>query len=81
MLVRAYLLTWGILLVAALAFLATGNFSMFTGVVFGFLAFGMTFMGMMSVLPSMVAHPEPPKPIVREPAKETAGVFGVLKSA
>lgn len=87
MLVRIYWLMWALLILAALIIYAAGNFTMLTAVVFGFLAFGMTFMGMMSVLPGMVAHPPRIKPakvetgpveIVRQPAIET---FRVLKSA
>jgi hypothetical protein len=37
--------------------LVTGNFTAMMLVVFGFIAFGMVFMGMMNVLPTVVAHP------------------------
>ena len=52
--VKIYTLIWFIVLsVAAMLFLM-GNFTMFTGVVFGFIAFGLIFTGMMCVLPSTV---------------------------
>jgi hypothetical protein len=35
----------------------SGVFTLLTAVVFGFIAFGMTFIGMMCVLPSAVSHP------------------------
>lgn len=41
--------------VAGVLFLI-GNFSMVTTVVFGFICFGLVFMGMMCVLPSTVGH-------------------------
>ena len=36
-----------------------GAFTMLAGVVFGFVAFGLIFAGMMCVLPAQVAHPHP----------------------
>lgn len=41
--------------------IVTGNFTMLTSVIFGFIGFGLVFMGMMSVLPATIAHPAPPK--------------------
>ena len=87
MLVRIYWSTWALVALAAGVLFAAGMFTMVTVVVFGFLAFGLTFMGMMNVLPSTVAHPSSPKPAkaepkvaetVRQPAVET---FRILKSA
>lgn len=84
--VKSYLATCGVFLLVALAFLATGNFTMMTGVVFGFLAFGLTFAGMMCVLPATVSHPAPAKvaaertPVVSARAVPAKG-FGTLKSA
>lgn len=86
--VKAYLYTWGMFLLAALALLLTGNFTMLTAVVFGFIAFGLVFLGMMNVLPLAVAHQSEPKLIeapipARGVARETAPAkgFHVLKSA
>lgn len=61
MLVKIYWLLCSLVVVVALTFLVTGTLTMFTAVVLGFIAFGMTFMGMMSVLPTLVAHPSPIK--------------------
>ena len=86
MLVKVYWMTWGVTGLAALLLFAAGSFTMLTGVVFGFIAFGLTFMGMMGVLPVVVSHPEPAK-VERatealQPMRETpARVFGVWKSA
>ena len=87
MLVKAYWMIWGVFGLAALLLFAAGSFTMLTGVVFGFVAFGLTFMGMIGVLPFMVSHPAPPKeeqvpaPAL-QPARETpAKVFGIWKSA
>jgi hypothetical protein len=58
--VRFYKMTWLVFLaVVALTYL-TGNLTPIVGVVFGFIVFGMVFMGMMSVLPAGITHPEPP---------------------
>ena len=87
MLVKAYWMTWGASTVAALAFFAAGSFTMVTGVVFGFIAFGLTFMGMMGVLPVIVAQPAPlveekVKAQALQPMRETpAKAFGIWKSA
>ena len=64
MLTRIYVGLWfAVILTAGVIFLA-GNFTMLTAVVFGFIAFGLVFMGMMCVLPSSVAHPRPIQPEV-----------------
>jgi hypothetical protein len=87
MLVKGYWMIWGVFGLTALLLFAAGSFTMLTGTVFGFIAFGLTFMGMMGVLPAMVSHPAPPKeekaqaPVL-EPTRETpAKVFGIWKSA
>jgi hypothetical protein len=52
-------LYWGIWIVGILivgGFYLTGNFTPIAAVVFGFMSFGMVFMGMMSVLPSTITH-------------------------
>ena len=73
-------------LAAALVFV-TGNFTMFSAVVFGFIAFGLIFMGMISVLPVAVSHPTAPKEKVAKPVEirtgnaKTATAFGSWKSA
>ena len=59
MLTKIYTGLWAIFLLAAAIIFVTGNFTMFVGVVFGFVAFGMVFMGMMGVLPATVVHPAP----------------------
>lgn len=59
--VKVYWLLW-LVLAATAAFLFVGGFmTMTTVVVFGFISFGMTFMGMMGVLPLVVSHPAPAK--------------------
>lgn len=54
MLTKIYFALWAVILLAALGFFATGNLTPVTLVVFGFVSFGMVFMGMMSVLPTAV---------------------------
>ena len=57
--VRFYQMTWLIFILVVAAFLFTGNLTPIVGVVFGFIIFGMIFMGMMSVLPTSIVHPAP----------------------
>jgi hypothetical protein len=87
--VKPFLMICGLTALAALLFFVTGNFTMLTAVVFGFIAFGLTFMGMMNVLPIAVTHTTPAK--VEEPtpapvqveanAASPARVFNTWKSA
>ncbi len=73
--VKAYWTLWLIVAVAAAIFLLAGAMTTSTVIVFGVISFGMTFMGMMNVLPAMVSHPEPRKEEVEKPEK-TAAVAG-----
>ncbi len=74
MIVRIYEVLWlAIVLVGALLFVA-GQLTLTVGLVLGFVAFGMVFMGMMGVLPATISRPTPAKPIdsdhlVESPAK------------
>ena len=61
MLVKLYEILWGVIALAAVIFFLTGNFTELVGVVFGFLCFGMVFMGMISVLPDSMSHHPPAK--------------------
>ena len=54
---RFYGLLWIVFAVSAGVSLLAGVFTMLTAVVFGFVAFGLVFVGMMCVLPGQVAHP------------------------
>lgn len=88
MLLKIYFTLWALLLTAVGIMLVSGTFTMMAAVVVGFISFGMTFMGMISVLPSAVVHspaagPEPIslKPKVQARAVETQPAFTVLKSA
>ena len=56
MIVKIYALIWVVGIAAAAVFYLTGNLTPVMKVVFGFLTFGMVFMGMMGVLPITVAH-------------------------
>src|SRR5690349_5805164 len=56
--VKLYAALWGCLLMIAGGLALTGNFTNMTAVAYGFISFGMIFMGMMSVLPSLVSTPE-----------------------
>jgi hypothetical protein len=87
MLIKLYWSLWIVLGLAAVALFAAGSFTMLAAVFFGFAAFGLTFMGMISVLPVMVSHPSAPKAVPAEKvsiqlASETpARAFNILKSA
>lgn len=56
MLAKLYWLTWLAMAVIAALFFVTGNMTAMALVVFGFFAFGLVFMGMMNVLPTVVGH-------------------------
>ena len=60
MLTKIYTTSWMIFFALALILVITGNMTMLALVVFGFFAFGLVFMGMMGVLPSIVAHANHP---------------------
>lgn len=62
MLVKIYWTLWAAVAAVAAILLVTGNFTMLTVVAFGFVSFGMIFMGMISVLPATVVHHGPPQP-------------------
>lgn len=66
---RTYAFLWILVFATAAGLWLAGLFSLLTLVVFGFIAFGMTFMGMMCVLPNVVAHPEPEKTAIPKPAR------------
>ena len=85
--VRAYWSTWGVFAIATLLLFVTGNMTMLMIVAMGSVAFGLTFMGMMNVLPLLVSHATEAKPaeigsVALQPMRETpAKAFGMLKSA
>jgi hypothetical protein len=85
--VRSYWAVCGIFMLASVLLFAAGYMTMMTLVVLGFIAFGLTFMGMMCVLPgavSRVTHAEPVKveTMAIQPIRETpANAFHVFKSA
>ena len=87
MLIKLYWSLWIVLGLSAVVLYAIGSFTMLAAVYFGFFAFGMTFMGMIGVLPVMVSHPAAPKAVVAEKvsiepaAAAPAHAFNVLKSA
>ena len=54
MLTKIYLALWALLVAAFAGVYVLGNMTAEAWVVFGFVAFGMVFMGMISVLPTAV---------------------------
>jgi hypothetical protein len=87
MLVKIYWSLWILFAVVVAVLFAAGSLDTLAVVVAGFVAFGLTFMGMMNVLPGVVAHPSPPAPRRSEVAETapqqvaTGKPFHVLKSA
>jgi hypothetical protein len=80
---RFYSFLWIAFFASAGIFFVSGNFSMLTATVYGFLAFGLTFIGMMCVLPSLThehrvheSHAPALKPasVSVKPEKVTSGV-------
>jgi hypothetical protein len=57
MLTTIYLYTWLATAAAFVLLFLAGDMTMNTIVIFGFIAFGMIFMGMIAVLPDIAAHP------------------------
>ena len=54
--IKIYSALWIASILAALITLVTGHFHSMAMVVFGFLWFGLSFMGLMGVLPTWVGH-------------------------
>ena len=85
--IRSYWSIWGMFTLASVLLFAAGYMTMMTIVVLGVVAFGLTFMGMMCVLPGTVSHVNHPEPVKIEtvalqPIRETpANAFHVYKSA
>lgn len=86
MLVKSY---WSICVVFAVSagiLLSGGVFTMFVAVVYGFIAFGLIFAGMMCVLPLQVAHPAvrknerlaPVFVVAKTPGKTTRSAHKIL---
>ncbi|MBP6002237.1 MAG: hypothetical protein KA746_02270 [Pyrinomonadaceae bacterium] len=69
--VKVYWTLWLVLAATAAFMFVGGLMTMTTVVVFGFISFGMTFMGLMGVLPVVVSHPAPEKAELA-PRKEKA---------
>lgn len=57
MLERLYFALWAVFLLTLGLFYMTGNLTPYVEVVYGFIFFGLTFMGMIGVLPFHVTHP------------------------
>lgn len=54
---RFYGFLWAVFAITAGILWLGGVFTMLTAVVLGFISFGLTFIGMMCVLPGVVSHP------------------------
>jgi hypothetical protein len=57
MLTKVYLYTWLVLGAAFLLLFVAGSMNLNSLVIFGFIAFGMIFIGMIAVLPFIASHP------------------------
>lgn len=56
MLIKVYSALWIVSVAVALLFAATGHFHSYAMIFFGFVWFGLSFMGLMGVLPLWVGH-------------------------
>jgi len=65
---RFYMFLWLTAIAAASGFYLMGSLTLLAGVIFGFMFFGLTFMGMISVLPA-IAHAEVETVKLPEPAR------------
>lgn len=86
MVVRVYWSLWALTAISVPVLFVAGGLNMMAAVVYGLIAFGLIFMGMIGVLPNMAAHPAEHKPASPKPAaqparSESAETLGVLKSA
>jgi hypothetical protein len=75
---KIYGMLWAMIGVIALLLLITENFTQMSLIAFGFVVFGMIFMGMISVLPSTAVHhvPAPVEPKLKpEKIKADKRVF------
>jgi hypothetical protein len=57
MLAKIYLYTWLFFIAVFLLMFLNGGLSLVAWTVFGFIAFGLVFMGMIGVLPVLASHP------------------------
>jgi hypothetical protein len=84
-----YWMLWALIVAAAVVTFASGSFTSMAAVVFGFMAFSMLFLGMISVLPVWATHPalpavekvKPPIEAEAAPVVAASESYGVLKSA
>lgn len=85
MIVRVYWTIWAIFAGITALLGVTGNLNALTWSAVGFFAFGLTFMGMIGVLPLMAAHPMENEPKAVKPlptsAEVKSAIPAVLKSA
>lgn len=66
---KFYNFLWVLYFVSAVVMWLSGVLTMLAIVVFGFVAFGLVFIGMMCVLPGAVSHPTPEKARMAKPEK------------
>lgn len=66
-------------LTAALLFV-TGNLTLTAAIAFGFVAFGLVFIGMIGVLPATVTHPQPKRLVVEEVRIDSADASARVRS-
>lgn len=81
---KTYTLVWAAFSVVAAILWLGGVFSMFIGVVFGFVAFGLVFMGMICVLPPAVSHPaqtKAPEIMTAEKSQRASAAMPTFRSA
>lgn len=78
---KIYGIVWMVVLLTAGVLFAAGLFTPIVTVAFGFLAFGLVFMGMMSVLPSTVGHHAPDQQVSMKQVPGFGAVVDTTSSA
>lgn len=81
---KIYGMLWLVVSIVMAALFVTGNLTLTVGLVFGFMIFGLVFMGMMGVLPAGVAHPPKRERVVKvkeiSPVRDRGRVHGTHRS-
>ena len=78
---KFYWFLWVLFAVSAGVLWLGGVFTLLTVVIFGFITFGLTFMGMMCVLPGVVSHPPVKNAEIPAPNRASASPSKPAKAA
>jgi hypothetical protein len=70
---KGYGIIWLVNILSAVLLYAFGMFTAWTGVIYGMVSFGLVFMGMMFLLPTVFIHHEPKAP--KEESKKEKTIY------